>query len=43
MKLIERVALKHIHYHVQNDSWWEVAVKRREPSLELCDDLERWD
>ena len=25
------------------DSWWEVAVQHREPSLMLCDDLEGWD
>ena len=26
--------------HYKMDSWWEVAVKHREPSLALCDDLE---
>ena len=25
------------------ESWGEVAVCRREPSLALCDDLEGWD
>ena len=29
--------------HYKMDSWWEVAVKHREPSLALCDDLEGWD
>ena len=24
-------------------SWWEVAVRHREPSLMLCDDLDGWD
>jgi len=24
------------------DSWWEIAVLPRKPSLPLCDDLRRW-
>lgn len=27
----------------KTDSWWEPAVKRRELSSLLCDDLDGWD
>ena len=39
----ERLALKHIHHHVQNRWLAEVSVERRELKLVLCDNLEGWD
>ena len=40
---MEKVASTYIYTTMLKiDSWWEVAIKHREPSLGLCDDLEGW-
>ena len=40
---MEKVAINGIYtIRCRMDSWREVAVQHREPSLALCDDLEGW-
>ena len=41
MGRMEKVALTYIHTVLKIDGWREGAVKHREPSPLLCDDLER--
>ena len=38
---MEKVALTYTH-SVKVNSWWEVGMQHKEPSLVLCDDLEGW-
>ena len=40
---MERVAWKHIHYHMKIDSQWELAAGLRKLKPLLCDNLEGWD
>ena len=40
---LERVALKHTHYHIEIHSLWDVGASHEELNAVLCDNLEGWD